>query len=48
MDLRSSRSRSRTPFMFTEGKQEVTYEQQTVAEESVTQHSYSTRSRNIK
>lgn len=48
MDLRSSRSRSKTPFLITEGSQEVTYEQQTIAEESVVQHSYSTRSRNIK
>lgn len=47
MDLRSSRSRSKTPFALREGSQE-TYEQQSVVEESVVQHSYSTRSRNIK
>lgn len=44
MELRSNRSRSRTPLIVSEGEQ-VTYEQQIHTEESVIQHSL--RSRNV-
>lgn len=50
MDLRSrsSRSRSKTPFLLTEGTQLISYENKQEIIEEETTHTYSTRSRNAK